>query len=138
VGEGVYTMGWTCTSSVCGGGVLRVIDNPVAQDLEKSQSKLINARWIVLAATKNEPSLGVFRDGLTIINLFKWKEISKGVTDISQAMYHSVVALFLNTAALKQICYFVLEDLIKEIIAEFILFFLMKDSLRGFTFTSLF
>jgi len=62
-------MGGAWASSVCSSGVLGLIDDPIAQDLQESQSKLINARWIDFVATENESSLSVFRDALTIINL---------------------------------------------------------------------
>jgi len=34
-------VGGTWTSSVCSGGVLGLIDDPIAQDLQESQSKLV-------------------------------------------------------------------------------------------------
>jgi len=107
-------MGGAWASSVCSSGVLGLIDDPIAQDLQESQSKLINARWIDFVATENESSLSVFRDALTIINLFKWEEISKVVTESSHGMYQAGVALVLNTAILKQISNFVLQDLIEK------------------------
>ena len=76
--------------------MLGLIDDPIAQDLQESQSKLINARWIDFVATENESSLSVFRDALTIINLFKWEEISKVVTESSHGMYQAGVALVLD------------------------------------------
>jgi len=41
-------------SSVLSGSVLGLIDDPITKDLQESQSKLIGARWIGLAASEDE------------------------------------------------------------------------------------
>jgi len=49
--------------------VLGFIDDCITQDLQESQSKLINARWICFATAVDESSVTVFRDGLISVDL---------------------------------------------------------------------
>ena len=104
--------------------MLGFIDDCITQDLQESQSKLINARWICFATAVDESSVTVFRDGLISVDLCEWQQITKTVTDTSYPMYHAIVALFLSIAVFKQIADFLLQDLIEEVIVELVLFLL--------------
>ena len=107
--------------------MLGFIEDCITQDLQESQSKLINARWIGLATAVDESSVTVFRDGLIRVDLCECQQITKTVTYTSYPMYDAIVALFLNIAVFKQIAYFLLQGLI-EVIVELILF-LLDESL---------
>jgi len=66
--------------------VLGLIDDPITKDLQESQSKLIGARWIGLAASEDESGFCVFRGALINVNHLKWQQVTKVVTGGDQVM----------------------------------------------------